>query len=87
MGQTEPLDWAQRFDEDIAERIAEGHHEGMMGYETLGPDALLAIPTPEHYLPLLYALGLQRDEDSVEFINADVVGPISMRSVLIGMPA
>lgn len=87
LGQTEPLDWAQRFDEDIAERIAEGHHEGMMGYETLGPDALLAIPTPEHYLPLLYALGLQRDEDSVEFINADVVGPISMRSVLIGMPA
>lgn len=87
LGQTEPLDWAQRFDEDIAERIAEGHHEGMMGYETLGPDALLAIPTPEHYLPLLYALGLQRDEDTVEFINADVVGPISMRSVLIGMPA
>lgn len=87
MGQTEPLDWAQRFDEDIAERIAEGHHEGMMGYETLGPDALLAIPTPEHYLPLLYALALQRDDDAVEFLNADVVGPISMRSVLIGMPA
>lgn len=84
MGQTEPLDWAQRFDEDIAERIAEGHHEGMMGYETLGPDALLAVPTPEHYLPLLYVLGLQREGDAVEFINEDVVGPISMRSVLIG---
>lgn len=87
LGQTEPLDWAQRFDEDIADRIAEGHHEGMMGYETLGPDALLAIPTPEHYLPLLYALALQREDDAVEFLNADVVGPISMRSVLIGMPA
>lgn len=84
MGQDEPLDWAQRFDEDIAARIAEGHHEGMMGYETLGPDALLAVPTPEHYLPLLYVLGLQRDGDAVEFINEDVVGPISMRSVLIG---
>ena len=84
MGQTEPLDWAQRFDEDIADRIAEGHHEGMMGYETLGPDALLAVPTPEHYLPLLYVLGLQREGDAVEFINEDVVGPISMRSVLIG---
>lgn len=84
MGQAEPLDWAQRFDEDIAERIAEGHHEGMMGYETLGPDALLAVPTPEHYLPLLYVLGLQREGDAVEFINEDVVGPISMRSVLIG---
>ncbi|WP_374472894.1 4,5-DOPA dioxygenase extradiol [Arenimonas sp.] len=84
MGQTEPLDWAQRFDEDIAGRIAEGHHEGMMGYETLGPDALLAVPTPEHYLPLLYVLGLQREGDAVEFFNEDVVGPISMRSVLIG---
>ena len=56
----------------------------MMGYETLGPDALLAVPTPEHYLPLLYVLGLQREGDAVEFINEDVVGPISMRSVLIG---
>ena len=83
-GQTEPLDWAQRFDEDIAERIAEGHHEGMLGYETLGPDALMAIPSPEHYLPLLYVLALQRDEDPVEFFNEDVVGPISMRSVIIG---
>jgi 4,5-DOPA dioxygenase extradiol len=79
-----PLDWAVRFDEDIAERIVEGHHEGMLGYETLGPDAHLAIPTPEHYLPLLYVLALQRDDDRVEFINDEVVSSISMRSVLIG---
>lgn len=80
----EPYDWAVRFDEEIAERIAEGHHEGMLGYETLGPDALLAVPTPEHYLPLLYVLGLQRDDDAVEFFNEQVVGSISMRSVLVG---
>ncbi|WP_043798218.1 4,5-DOPA dioxygenase extradiol [Arenimonas composti] len=82
--QTAPLDWAQRFDEDIAERIAAGHHEGMLGYETLGPDALLAVPSPEHYLPLLYVLALQREDDTVEFFNEDVVGAISMRSVLVG---
>ncbi len=81
-----PYDWALRFDEDIADRIAEGHHEGMLGYETLGPDALLSIPSPEHYLPLLYVLGLQRDDDRVEFINTDVIGSISMRSVLLGAP-
>lgn len=80
----EPLDWALRFDEDLRERILEGHHEGLMGYETLGPDALLAIPTPEHYLPLLYILGAQRDEDSVELFNTEVVGGISMTSVLLG---
>jgi 4,5-DOPA dioxygenase extradiol len=82
--QTEALDWAQRFDEDIADRISEGHHEGMLGYETLGPDALLAIPTPEHYLPLLYVLALQREGESVEFFNDVVSSSISMRSVLIG---
>ena len=82
-GQTEPLDWAQRFDEDIAERIAEGHHEGMLGWETLGPDALLAIPTPEHYLPLLYVLALQRGDDTVEFLNAEVRSSMSMRSVVL----
>lgn len=79
-----PLDWALRFDEDVAEHISTGHHEGLLGYETLGSDALLAIPTPEHYLPLLYVLGLQREDDPVEFLNEDVVSAISMRSVLIG---
>ena len=81
---TEPYDWAARFDEDIAERIVEGHHEGMLGWETLGPDALLAIPTPEHYLPLLYVLALQRGDDEVAFLNAEVRGSMSMRSVVLG---
>lgn len=83
-GMAEGYDWAQRFDEDIADRIAEGHHEGMLGYETLGPDALLAIPSPEHYLPLLYILALQRDGEPVEFFNDQVASSISMRSLLIG---
>ena len=79
-----PYDWALRFDEDIAGRISEGHHEGLLGYETLGPDALLSIPTPEHYLPLLYVLALQRPEDEVAFFNEDVIGSISMRSLQLG---
>ena len=81
---TEPLDWAQRFDEDVAEHIATGHHEGLLGYETLGSDALLAIPTPEHSLPLLYALALQRESEPVEFFNERVLSAASMRSLLIG---
>ena len=78
-----PLDWALRFDEDVAEHIATGHHDGLLGYETLGSDALLAIPTPEHYLPLLYVLALQRDGDQASFFNDQVSSSISMRSVLI----
>ena len=83
-GMDAAYDWAQRFDEDIADRIAEGHHEGMLGYETLGPDALLAIPSPEHSLPLLYVLALQREGEPVEFFNDQVASSISMRSLLIG---
>jgi 4,5-DOPA dioxygenase extradiol len=79
-----PLDWASRFDEDVAEHIATGHHDGLLGYETLGSDALLAIPSPEHYLPLLYVLGMQREDDPVEFFNDEVRSALSMRSVLIG---
>jgi 4,5-DOPA dioxygenase extradiol len=82
-----PYDWALRFDEDVAEHIATGHHEGLLGYETLGSDALLSIPTPEHYLPLLYVLALQRDDDEVRFFNEEVVSSISMRSVQIGAAA
>jgi 4,5-DOPA dioxygenase extradiol len=82
--ETAPLDWALRFDEDVAEHIATGHHDGLLGYETLGSDALLAIPTPEHYLPLLYVLALQREGDPVEFFNDEVQSAVSMRSVLIG---
>jgi 4,5-DOPA dioxygenase extradiol len=79
-----PLDWAQRFDEHVAEHIATGHHDGLLGYETLGSDALLAIPTPEHYLPLLYVLALQREDEPVEFFNDEVRSALSMRSVLVG---
>jgi len=82
--ETAPKDWALRFDEEVAERIADGHHEGLLGYETLGPDALLSIPTPEHYLPLLYALALQREGEAVSFFNTTVMSTISMRSLVIG---
>jgi 4,5-DOPA dioxygenase extradiol len=51
----------------------------------MGPDAALSIPTPDHYLPLLYILALQRDEDRVTFpIEGFDGGSISMLSVRIG---
>lgn len=80
----EGYDWAIEINEMLKKRIADGDHKGVIDYRSLGPAATLAVPTMEHYLPLLYVLGLQREGDAVEFINEDVVGPISMRSVLIG---
>ena len=78
-----PLDWALRCDAEIRGLIAAGRHEDLAGYAAR-PEARLAVPTPEHYLPLLYALALQQPHDTAEFFNDRVPGSISMTSLLIG---
>lgn len=82
----EPFDWALRFEEKARELIAAGDHEPLIEYESrLGRDAMLSAPTPEHYLPLLYILGLQRDGEAVEFpVEGFDGGSISMLSVKFG---
>ena len=65
--------------------ILKGEHEPLIDYELLGKDALLSAPTPEHYLPLLYTLGLQNDGEKVSFpVEGFDGGSISMLSVQIG---
>ena len=83
-----PLDWAHRFDDAVKRRVRLREHIELSDWARLGADAQLAVPTPEHYLPLLYALALQRDDDHVSFFNEDVAGAIAMTSVLIepGVP-
>ena len=80
---TEPFDWALRF-EDMARTIIEsGDFEPLIDYVSLGKDALLAAPTPDHFLPLLYILGTARDGDKVSFpVTGFDGGSISMTSVL-----
>ena len=78
-------DWALEFDARIKGLILSGDHEAIIGYSKLGRSAHLAVPTPEHYLPLLYALGTQDDSDGVAFFADKVtLGSMSMRSVKIG---
>jgi 4,5-DOPA dioxygenase extradiol len=78
-------DWAVRFNAEVRARILTRDHAALMNYEALGPDARLAIPTPEHYLPLLYCLALQEDGDEVALFNDEVVlGSVSMTCVSIG---
>lgn len=79
----EPLDWALRFRDEVNRRIAARDHAALCDWPALGRDAQLSIPTPEHYLPLLYALALQRDDDAVETFNDDVVSALSMTSLVI----
>ena len=64
----EPYDWAQRFDDSVRELLAARDHESLVNYHRLGPDARLSVPTPEHYLPLLYTIALQRGSERVSTI-------------------
>ncbi|TAK00515.1 MAG: 4,5-DOPA dioxygenase extradiol, partial [Candidatus Manganitrophaceae bacterium] len=56
----EPYDWAVRFEKRARELMVAGDDAPLIDYESLGRDALLSVPTPDHYLPLLYLLGLRR---------------------------
>ncbi len=81
---TEPADWAWDFDLQVGQLIAQGRDAMLIDWAALGPNAARAIPTPEHYLPLLYALALRRPDDPVTSFNADVVSAISMRGYVFG---
>ena len=60
-------------------------HKELISYEKLGREALLSIPTREHYLPMLYALGLQGEEDEIEFSHEGFQNAsMSMRCFVVG---
>ncbi len=80
------LAWAEEFDATLRQRILARDHESLIDYAALGPNALLAVPTPEHYFPLLYALALQEAAEPASFFNERVLSSISMTAVLIGAP-
>lgn len=80
------FEWAEAFDRHVADLILKRDHAPLANYTTLGAVARLAIPTNEHYLPLLYTLALQDEEEEVQFFADKVtLGSISMRSLVIGM--
>jgi 4,5-DOPA dioxygenase extradiol len=73
------------MDRKLQELILSRDHQGLIDYEQLGPAARLAVPTSEHYLPLLYVLALQEADDEIEFFAEQVtLGSVSMRSLRIG---
>ena len=80
--QTKPTDWALRFNDRVKERILKGEHGPLTDFQPLSPDAALSVPTPEHYLPLLYILGMQSAGERVSFFNDAVISSISMTGVM-----
>lgn len=78
-------DWALEMNERFKKYISEGDFDPLINFENMGKAATLAIPTPEHYIPLLYSLGLKKDSEPVSFFNdTAVAGSLTMTSVKIG---
>jgi 4,5-DOPA dioxygenase extradiol len=81
----EPYEWAVRFERQTREMIGAREHGPLVDYERLGRDARLSIPTPDHYLPLLYVIAGRQERDAVSFpVEGVDGGSISMLSVMIG---
>ena len=79
------FDWAARFSDVVREHVKKHEHQPLVDYPKLGGDARLSIPTPEHYLPLLYILGLQDAREPATFAADGIQNAsIGMLSVMVG---
>jgi 4,5-DOPA dioxygenase extradiol len=80
----QPYDWALEFDSAIWKQIQDGNHQGVMDFQKMGSIATQAHPTYDHFLPLLYCLGLKTDKDEIRTFNGNFQWPaVSMRSIVI----
>lgn len=81
----DPYDWAVRFETEARGLLLAGDVRPLVDYESLGRDALLSIPTPDHYLPLLYVVGARQRGDAIAFpVEGVDGGSISMLAVRVG---
>lgn len=79
------FDWALQANDTLKRLIVEGRHAELISYQTLGREVQLAVPTPDHFLPLLYALALKQEDEPLSFFNdSPVMGSLTMTSVRIG---
>jgi 4,5-DOPA dioxygenase extradiol len=78
-------DWALEMKDIFRKKIEDKDHKSLIDYKNLSKSAILAIPTPDHYYPLMYALALQDEKETVSFFNDKAVaGAITMTSLKIG---
>lgn len=81
----EPYEWASAFERRVRELLLAGNHAPLIDYETLGRDAAMSIPTPEHYLPLLYVIAQKQEHEPIAFpVDGVDGGSVSMLTVRIG---
>lgn len=81
----DPFDWAVRFETHARELLLNADDVPLVAYERLGRDAQLSIPTPDHYLPLLYVIGARKEGEQVRFpVEGIDGGSVSMLAIQIG---
>jgi len=81
----EPFEWAERFECIARERMLAADFEPLVNYRKQGADAMMAVPTPDHYLPLIYVLAQHHDGDRITFpVEGFDGGSMSMLAVQIG---
>jgi len=79
------FDWAVEANETIKKLILDNDHKKLIDYNLISKEVQMAVPTPDHYLPLLYILALKNDNDEISFFNDKaVMGSLSMTSLKIG---
>ena len=79
------FDWTIAANDKLKALIESGDFKSLINYTNLGREVQLAVPTPDHYLPLLYALALKQENEAVSFFNdKPVMGSLTMTSVKIG---
>jgi 4,5-DOPA dioxygenase extradiol len=79
----EPYDWATEFDQKIAGYIETGDDKSIVNFQKMGSISRMSQPTHDHFLPLLYTLGMKDQKDKIDFFNTGFdLGSISMRSVI-----
>jgi len=81
-----PYDWASRFNETVRAHLAAREHQALIDYASFGGDARLSVPTPEHYLPLLYILAQQGQGEALSLpVDGIEYGSIGMITVAVGL--
>jgi|SRR5579875_5067 len=82
---TDPYDWAIHFETEAKQMMLAGEYKPLIEYEKLGPEAKLSIPTPDHYLPLLYVIATRQQHEIIRFpVEGVDGGSISMLCAQIG---
>lgn len=79
------FDWANEMNQIFKTKILNHDHASLINWQNLGKAAALAIPTPDHYFPLIYTLALQNKNDEITFFNDKAVsGSLTMTGVKFG---